>query len=559
MIQQPFQHRSGRVIALGRAVLSSFFALAVWLDPSQSAAISDVTFLLLLSYAAFALIILALTWNRWWIETRLSVPAHVIDLVVFTILVFLTDGYISPFFTFFVFLVLSAAIRWGWREALLTTGLILLLFFAAAFTANRTEAFAEIQIQRFMVRGAHLVVLSLMIVWFGINQTAIRGRGSGSTLLDEVTTSGEPPVRAAMAYAARRLGADRIVFAWSDSEEPWLNVWNLAGDLLTKERLAPGDFPEVVNAAIADRAVLFDSGKKRMLFAEGGGRTSLEGEHPLDPAFAARFDIASGLVIPLVAEGYEGWLLALGVPGLCSDDLAIAEKIGEEMSIAFERSVRFAATQETASAKARLLLARDLHDSVAQVFAGMALKLQSLRRVERPETLQAEVEELQNQLAHEQRDLRKLIAALRDPQQPAADTNLSERLATLVERLEQQWALVCELRLELIEADIPASLQHDIHQLVREAVANAARHGKAKKVEVVIASNDRQLTLKVEDDGEGFPMDGEFDDAALGEAGLGPRSLYERVHALGGTLALTSTRNAGSRLEIVLPTKAHQP
>ena len=85
---------------------------------------------------------------------------------------------------------------------------------------------------------------------------------------------------------------------------------------------------------------------------------------------------------------------------------------------------------------------------------------------------------------------------------------------------------------------------HEINQLVREAIANAARHGHASEVVLVAAKADRALTLAIRDNGSGFG------EAACGETV--PRSMQERVHALGGTLKVESGAS-GSTVTIRLP------
>lgn len=556
MIQQAFQHRSARVIALGRAILASFFALAVWIDPGPPRGTIDLTFLLLAAYTLFAALALVLTWQNWWIEARLSPYAHGLDLVFFTLLVFLTEGYISPFFSFFVFLVLSAAIRDGWRDALITTALLLLLFFAAGFVAMRGDGFAPFEVQRFVVRGSNLVVLSLMIVWFGINQPALRGIGGGGPL-GHLPATPEPPIAQAMAYVADRTGAGRIVFVWSESEEPWLNVWSLEGGVLAKERLGPDAFPRLIDQALAGRAFLFDSGKRRALTIEGERNQPAGVDDAIDAAFRARFHVHAGLAIPIRGHRYDGEIFALEVPGLCADDLRVAGSIAEEVAAALERTALFVATEETAANRARLHLARDLHDSVVQAFAGMALKLRGLRDSGvRGALLDQEIEELQAQLAQEQRDLRSLIAGLRGPANPAEGPASRESLALLAGRLGRQWSVRCALRLDPPSLEIPAALRHDVDQLVREAVANAVRHGGATEVAIDAAAAAGELRLSVSDNGRGFPIEGEFADPEVGERRIGPRSLYERVHALGGTMRLASSKANGSMVAMALPVGA---
>ncbi len=107
---------SGRVIALGRLMLATLFMVALMIDVSQPVQAPTETYELLLLYQLFAAVIALATWNNWWLDAKLAGPAHAVDIALFTVLVFVTEGYTSPFFVFFVFLLLSAAIRWGWKE-----------------------------------------------------------------------------------------------------------------------------------------------------------------------------------------------------------------------------------------------------------------------------------------------------------------------------------------------------------------------------------------------------------------------------------------------------------
>jgi len=158
------KHRSGRVIALARAVLASVFLFAIWVDPSQPAQAVEMTYAVLVIYAIGSAAIVMLTWSNWWLDARLAATLQVADIVVFTLLVIASDGYTSPFFVFFVFLILSAAIRWGWRETALTAIPVTLLYVAAGLAAG-TEASSTFDLQRFIIRAGTLVVLSGVLIW----------------------------------------------------------------------------------------------------------------------------------------------------------------------------------------------------------------------------------------------------------------------------------------------------------------------------------------------------------------------------------------------------------
>ena len=106
---------SGRIIALGRLMLAIFYAIAIGIDITQPARSPLAAYALLSAYLLFSAMVVGLTWRSWWRDAQLTGPSHGVDIVVFTALVFVTAGYTSPFFIFFIFLLLAAAIRWGWK------------------------------------------------------------------------------------------------------------------------------------------------------------------------------------------------------------------------------------------------------------------------------------------------------------------------------------------------------------------------------------------------------------------------------------------------------------
>ena len=123
-----FQLSSGRVIALGRLLLAFLFLLAIWIELGHRSEAPFQALVLAVAYLFFSAAILLGTWNDWWLDAKLAGSAHALDIAMFTLMVLLTHGYTSPFFTFFVFLLLSSAIRWGWRATALTAALVAVLY-----------------------------------------------------------------------------------------------------------------------------------------------------------------------------------------------------------------------------------------------------------------------------------------------------------------------------------------------------------------------------------------------------------------------------------------------
>ena len=155
-----FKYQSGRVIALGRVMLAILFLLAVSLDRSEPLEAVVVSYALLILYAVLAVAVAAATWRNWWLDARLAVPTHGVDMAVFTAIVFSANGSTSPFFLFFVLPLLTAAIRWSWRETALTaTALVALYLIAGLFVASSQN----FELERFVVRSGYLLILSLLL------------------------------------------------------------------------------------------------------------------------------------------------------------------------------------------------------------------------------------------------------------------------------------------------------------------------------------------------------------------------------------------------------------
>src|SRR2546421_6272447 len=120
--------RAERLIASGRVVLAAFSLLAVWLDPPTPAKYVEITNLLLAGYATYAVGLAVLAWLARAPRPRLAVATHVADLVLFCAFVYLTEGPASLVFSFFIFSVVGATLRWQWRGAVWTAAVALLAF-----------------------------------------------------------------------------------------------------------------------------------------------------------------------------------------------------------------------------------------------------------------------------------------------------------------------------------------------------------------------------------------------------------------------------------------------
>lgn len=547
MTQGLFRRRSGRVIGLGRLVLAGTFLFAIWVDPSQPTLHPDLAYGLLAFYVSWTVILLVLTWRNWWLDFRTATFAHMIDIAIFGFIVYLTEGYTSPFYTFFVFVLLSSAIRWSWRETAATAAVVLLVFAAAggAAVAMDAEAF---DLQRILIRAAHLTVLSLLLTWFVVNQGSATSGLGGRMLRMRVQGS---PAEAAVHQAAERTGAERVVLVWWQTEEPWVHVVELISGAVRSIRVGPDVYGPLLADPAEDRPFLFDRLRERGLRREPNSARFRAFRQTIDPVLAEEFSLDGGLVIRIRSEAYEGELFALDIEGMSSDDLGPAETLGQELSMTFERVSVAEIIAEAEVSRAMASLARDLHDSVVQVLAGASFRLEALKSwIRAGKAPEPEIDVIKQDLAEEQSNVRGYVNALRGGRGALRVTDLSGRLAGLGQRLEQRWNIVCELAVSPAGVTGPIWMEHEIHQIVREAAANAARHGGATSLEIALRLDGDEIELSITDNGRGFQVERGDDGAPAKPAS--PWSVHERVKVLGGTLALRSS-DKGSQLNIRLP------
>lgn len=525
------------MIALGRVMLATLFLLSIWLDQSQPAKAPAETYLLLLVYVLFAVAIAAATWRSWWLDARFAAPTHIVDMAVFTAIVFSTNGYTSPFFLFFILPLLSAAIRWGWRETALTATTLILLYLAAGLLVTGNEHF---ELQRFMVRSGHLVILSALLIWFGVHQRMTR-------LVFRVDDSDAwlgrdgDPLAQALGLAMDSAGAASGALVLRSADDDSFHGIRRDG---AETRAVGIDRPLLNDPGLG--SLLFDLARDRCLVSRAHGWFRfMRCSRCLNVNGLKRLDGAEGLICAVRSGTQHGWLLLSNIADPSVDFLDLGPELARAAGAVLERDALLAAMEQGTAVRTRLSLARDVHDSVVQFLAGATFRVEAIMRSAKARApVEPDLNELKGLLIEEQAEIRLFVSALRRDR----DIDLAEaveELKALAQRLGRQWSVDCTVRSSSDGASIPIRLQLDLQHLLREAVANAVRHGRADRIGVELAIDDHQLRMEVTDNGTGFlPADG--------PSPVEPWSLKERVDRAGGSLSLFS-RPGSTNVSITLP------
>jgi signal transduction histidine kinase len=261
----------------------------------------------------------------------------------------------------------------------------------------------------------------------------------------------------------------------------------------------------------------------------------------LDAAILERTRSNDGLAIPVHSQLGHGIFVFWSISALHSDHLELGDQLSAQLAQLIEHRAFISSRQEGAVVRERMSLARDLHDGIVQFLAGSTYRIEAINRsvADRPEVA-ANLQELKELMLLEQEDLRTSIAALRTDIIGLSKVTAEAR--ALCERLGRHWQTDCGFEGAGADVPISARLHLDILQIIREAVANAARHSSAKTIDVTLRSEGELILLTITDDG------------ASAGPGLesGPWSIRERVQEADGSVSMTSDGH-GTKLSVQYP------
>ena len=237
---------------------------------------------------------------------------------------------------------------------------------------------------------------------------------------------------------------------------------------------------------------------------------------------------------------------------LTERDWLFVHRIAELAVIAISNSRTREREQQLAILAERERIAREMHDSLAQVLGFIHLQLHALRgkvgQVD-SQVLIASLAELTDVAEDAYRDVREAILGLRESSR--AGRSLFENLSAYLERYQHQAAI--EATFETDFDEMPRlSPQAEIHviRVIQEALTNVRKHARATRAVVRASSEDGMVVFRVEDDGRGFDVTG----AVLEhDGGFGLHSMRERMELIGGTLSIESATGQGTRIIARVP------
>ena len=528
----------------------------VWLDPAEPAQYAALTDTLYQIYIAYSVGVVV--WTTFWAGGDwLPLFTHTADIVAFSVFQYLTLGPSSPFFLYFIFSMFCAAIRWGWQATLVTGALVLLYYITIAASMAPRLIQPGFEMNRFVVRLAYLVVATGMLVYLGRYEARLRFEIE--RLAGWPAPLGKSPeaIGRILEYAAGSMRAGCVLAVWEASDEPEVHEVRWTPESTTVRTYAPGEVPGVSEESLLRSTFISTepiAEARSILVLEASGRLARRDGMPVDRSILEQLP-GNGLTSASFSTEFvtgRVFFSDLGTPA--AEAVLLTEIVTREIASSLDQLHSSEQRQELVAREDRIRVARDLHDGVLQGLTGVRLELRAMA-TERlsPEALQQQLVSLERALAMEQRELRFFISGLEPGSDPRLDrqSTLALRLDSMRERLALEWKTPVTLRVSPRVAPMPESIEDAIPPMVHEATVNALKHAHPSRVSVDVEAADGHVRISVSDDGHGFPFRGKYNHETLAASHAAPRSLFDRVSALGGTMSIEST-DRGSRVEVLL-------
>ena len=201
--------------------------------------------------------------------------------------------------------------------------------------------------------------------------------------------------------------------------------------------------------------------------------------------------------------------------------------------------------RQEGATRERTRIACDIHDTLAQGFAGIIVNLEAASDLEAAEarTLTDRALRIGREGLAEARALLKEFRSLRNNDE-SFDATLTHLANTLVEGTY----LKVSCSVDEIPRQLSLDTETELLRIIREAITNVVRHADATDLRVTLRADEQHVHLCVEDNGRGFVLANTRDDA-----GFGLTSMRERARHLGGACWLFSQAGQGTAVIALIP------
>ncbi len=232
---------------------------------------------------------------------------------------------------------------------------------------------------------------------------------------------------------------------------------------------------------------------------------------------------------------------------------SLLEALTAHLASAMENLRLNALEKQSAVLQEREMLARELHDSIAQSLASLKIQVQLLRRAmdgNAPGRMRDVLAEIDLGVQECYADVRELLLNFRTR---ASEEDIEPALQTTLRKFEHQSGMKAQLRMQGHGLPLAPDVQIQVLHVVQEALSNARKHSGATQVWLDVQCQPC-WRFEVRDDGCGFDAAGTLD-----ETHVGLNIMQERAAQIGAQVEVFSTPGKGCSVILTLPLRPLLP
>ena len=203
-----------------------------------------------------------------------------------------------------------------------------------------------------------------------------------------------------------------------------------------------------------------------------------------------------------------------------------------------------------AEERERERIAAELHDQVGQSLLLVKMKLDALAYGLSSDKFRSSAEKAAALIGTSIQDIRSLTFKLRPPLLETSNIELT--MKWLCSSINEDYNISINFTGTDTKMNLAAELHNTLYRVVRELLLNVVKHAKTTHAELSLHTDDRNLTLRVIDQGVGFSYLGAVNNHAT-VGGYGLVSVRQRIEWLGGTLAVESVPDRGTVVTVLVP------
>jgi len=242
----------------------------------------------------------------------------------------------------------------------------------------------------------------------------------------------------------------------------------------------------------------------------------------------------------------------IGAPEFTADDEKIIQMLAAYAFAAIQNARLHENVRRLAVLEERERIGMDLHDGVIQSIYGLGLSLESAFHAfdDDPKDAKERMQRAMDGLNQVIRDIRSYILDLRP--RKMGDDGLTSGLKRLLS--EYRVNTLAEINFTGADLDLnglPEAHAMALFHICQEALANVAKHAKAKRAQLSLWTTDERVLMEINDNGNGFDM--EQMNTTLGH---GLSNMQTRARSVGGDVDISSVLNEGSTILVWVPRRA---